>query len=204
MLDGEELHVLPDRFVGDFGSVNTKSGYEKSIIVTRLISDFVQLKGRLEVKLKIDHHFTVTHPKNFECSDGMPEFTTAQRLPFLGAAVAGAGLLVWGGVMEHNASKDFDEAKTMFSKNEELEGQRMAQEAKSNHQTAVALMAAGGVIVVADAIWYFAKRSDYRKRKEVFTKYCPEGRTIGFSPSFEMPSQVAPNGIAGLSIVYNF
>ncbi|RLD22347.1 MAG: hypothetical protein DRI69_01435 [Bacteroidetes bacterium] len=196
-VNDDELHIRPDKILGDYGKgISTHDGFRRTFIVTDLIEDYVTLEGQLTIQLNISYTYQVVLDFDFNCND-KPKFTTGQRIPYLIGGVVGAGLGVWGIVIEAEAQDKYDQYKSQINDDTVL-----FDEANREHKSAQALMIAGGAIIVTDAVLYLIRSKKYKKRKKIYDKYCPND--ISFRPVIELPGVARPSGSVGLAMHYTF
>lgn len=199
LIDGKELRIRPDKFLGDYGqNLTTTNGHSKEFIITDLVDDFLMLEGELIILLTIVHEFEVVLDFEFNCNVE-PQFTFGQRVPYLIGAATGVGAIVWGAVIEAEAQDKYDEYKMKLDSDDAL-----YDEANREHKSAQALMISGGIVVAVDAALYFIRANKYKKRRTIFDKYCVDGGVVEFRPKLDFPNIASPSGSVGLAINYTF
>lgn len=203
-LNNAVLEIRPDKILGEYGfDLNTdNTAFEKTLIITDLVEKYVSLKGELVIYLIVKHEFTVDHDlENFNC-DNPPVFSFKQQIPFIALGITGTGLIVSGLVINNQAKKDYDENYALHV-DEEL-AEEDYNRANDDHQLAQVLMIGGGIILVADGVWFYLKSRDHKKRKDLFETYCSGGNPLSFQPTVQFPDISMPSGSLGLSLTYTF
>ena len=196
--DGQKLYIRPDRIIGNiYNDVNGHSG-TKTIIVTRLQESFVQLDGSLIIELILNHRFELDPEP--QCEEGKPRFDFPQKVPYLVGAVAGAGLIVGGLLLEQQSKEDY---KTYQEQTDRQLGDQWYEKANDRHVTAQWLTYAGIGVLALDITLYFIKSSKHKKQTYLYEKYCPNAH-VGVSPYINLPRSNSTNGNFGVAISYTF
>ncbi|MCB0580964.1 MAG: hypothetical protein KDD10_16840 [Phaeodactylibacter sp.] len=190
-LDGEPIRPAPEHLQGELGQPVT--GTNHAISWTRLLEQYINLEGKISFTLHAELWGERILP--IDC-DVVPSFSGKQRLPHYIAAGAGA-LAIGAGQLFKNQSNDIYDNEYLASETL-AEAQPRYDDANGKHHTYLILTYAGAAVLAVDAAWYIIRQIRYNKKMKLYKQYCPDA--VGIRPIIELPSQNAPNGMAGLRL----
>lgn len=196
IIDGDTLSIRPDRFIGDYGSgISILAGSRKKFYITRLLSDYVDINGEIEIVITVARSFRVS----FDC-ESRPQFGFNQKVAHYGIGLLGAGAIVGGVLLDQESQKKYDE---YLGQTDQEVAKSIYDQANSQHKLANALIYSGAGIIAADIIWYIIRHKKHKKRSMMFDKYCNDG-AVSVQPSIQLPGAGNPAGSVGLSYYYKF
>jgi hypothetical protein len=198
LIDGQPLLLEPEQIIGETGKIPT--GGRKKLVLAQLLERNVTLKGSLMVTMTIASYGERKLPFGIDCS-APPTFTAKQRLPYYLAAGAGAACIGLGQYYRIQSQdvyeNDYKNAATL------QEATPYYEDANGKHHTYLILTYGGSALLVADAVLYFIRDRNYRKKTELYKEYCG-GTSFLLEPIIETPSLRNPDGQAGIRFTLNF
>jgi hypothetical protein len=196
-LNGEDLLLNPHEALrGDWNQPLTPGA--KRLLWINLQSQYVQLEGELEIVLT--NHLWGERKLPYDCSKGVPKFSTKQKLPYYIAAGVGAASLGLGQVFRKQSQDIYDNdylaASTLDDANP------LYDDANSKHHMYLTLTYIGATILVADVTLYLIRQRKYKKNKELFDTYCTKPE-IGMQSSLDLSAGFVTGG-PGLKLNMKF
>lgn len=196
-LNGEGLTLVPFKaFRGDWNQDITPGN--KKIVWVNLLQEYTQLEGTLELKLIVNQWGERKLP--YDCSLGMPTFTSKQRMPYFLAAGIGA-LSIGAGQLFKNKSQDvytndylpsstFNQASPFYD------------DANKKHQTYLLLTYVGVGILAADITLFTIKYRKFKQNKKLYDEYC-KTPDIGTLSNLNISTGLV-SGAPGMKLTLNF
>ncbi len=142
-----------------------------------------------------------------DCSAPRPAFSLKERLPYFGAAVAGAAMVGSGLFFNNKKRDDYQNYLRLWGdEKSRAEAQPFFDSAKKNERAAQMLTVGGLAVLAADAVLFWKREMKTRKRQRTYDRFCGQKSTsmLGRPTTLPMLSDV-PGGLAvGLGLQFSF
>ena len=205
-LDRKPLPIKNYDLLGNTGTQQREDPAHKTVILTHLLENFLDLKG--DLMLTINAKFSGTRILRYgvTCDGPRPEFTPKQKLPYYLVVGASAGMIGVAQIFKASSNQTYSKYEH-YQRDHPEDGTREAfdlfyKDAQSDHKIYWILQYGGGAILAANVTWFVVRAVRNKRAGKEYDEYCAPAK-VGFQPYIGRPESLTGTE-TGFSLTYHF